>query len=160
MEVEPQRGGREGYGVFGMRFFDTNILVYAATAQDPRKSGIACELIRHALEVNHDGVISVQVMTEFVNVMQSRFKVTAAEINEWVSQFYPLLATEVTMDAVRNALYIKEEYDIQYYDALIVATAEKLGCTEIVSEDLNDGQVYHGMTAINPFKAKVVAEDV
>ena len=24
--------------------------------------------------------------------------------------------------------------------------------TEIVSEDLNDGQVYHGMTAINPFK--------
>ena len=152
MEVGPQRGGREGYEVLGMRFFDTNILVYAATAQDPRKSDIACELIRHALEVNHDGVISVQVMTEFVNVMQSRFKVPSAEIDEWVSQFYPLLATEVTMDAVRNALYIKEEYGIQYYDALIVATAEKLGCTEIVSEDLNDGQVYHGMTAINPFK--------
>lgn len=160
MEVGPQRGGREGYEVLGMRFFDTNILVYAATAQDPRKSDIACELIRHALEVNHDGVISVQVMTEFVNVMQSRFKVPAAEIDEWVSQFYPLLATEVTMDAVRNALYIKEECGIQYYDALIVATAEKLGCTEIVSEDLNDGQVYHGMTALNPFKTKAADEGV
>ena len=143
-----------------MRFIDTNILIYAATAQDPHKSDIACKLIQHALEVNHDGVISVQVMTEFVNVMQSRFKVPAAEIDKWVSQFYPLLATEVTMDAVRNALYIKEEYGIQYYDALIVATAEKLGCTEIVSEDLNDGQVYHGMTAINPFKTKVVAQGV
>ena len=135
-----------------MRFFDTNVLIYAASSQDPRKSAIACELIQHAWEVHHDGVISCQVMTEFVNVMQGRFKVPAAEIDEWVSQFYPLLATEVTMDAVRNALYVKEEYGIQYYDALIVATAEKLHCHEIVTEDLNDGQVYRGMMAINPFK--------
>jgi len=35
------------------------------------------------------------------------------------------------------------------------ATAEKLGCTEIVSEDLNDGQLYHGMAVVNPFKSAV-----
>ena len=135
-----------------MRFFDTNMLVYAATSQDPHKADIARELIRHALEVNHDGVISVQVMTEFGNVMKNRFKVAAAEIDEWVSQFYPLLATEVTMDVVRNALYIKEEYGIQYYDAMIVATAEKLGCHEIVTEDLNPDQTYRGMAVVNPFR--------
>ena len=39
--------------------------------------------------------------------------------------------------AVRNALYINEEYGIQYYDALIVATAEKLHCHEIISEALS-----------------------
>jgi predicted nucleic acid-binding protein len=137
-----------------MRFFDTNILVYAATNQDPHKADIAHELIRHALEVNHDGVISVQVMTEFANVMKIRFNATATEIDEWISQFYPLLATEVTMDVVRNALFIKEEYGIQFYDALIVATADKLGCTEIVSEDLNDEQVYCGMAVVNPFKKR------
>ena len=136
-----------------MRFFDTNVLVYAAVRQDERKSATAQELIRHALEVNHDGVISVQVVTEFTNVMLNRFKMSAKAVDEWVSQFYPLLATEVTMDAVRHALYIKEEYGIQYYDALIVATAEKLHCHEIISEDLNDGQVYRGMMAINPFKS-------
>ena len=87
-----------------MRFFDTNILVYAATSQEPHKADIARELIQHALEVNHDGVISVQVMTEFANVMKTRFNATATEIDEWVSQFYPLLVTEVTMDVVRNAL--------------------------------------------------------
>ena len=37
---------------------------------------------------------------------------------------------------------------------------EKLGCTEIVSEDLNAGQVYHGMTALNPFKTKAADEGV
>ena len=135
-----------------MRFFDTSMLVYAATNQEPQKGDIARELIQHALEVNHDGVISVQVMTEFANVMKTRFNAAATEIDEWVSQFYPLLVTEVTMDVVRNALYIKEEYGIQFYDALIVATAEKLGCHEIVTEDLNPNQTYRGMAVVNPFK--------
>ena len=135
-----------------MRFFDTNVLVYAATKQDMAKRNVARELIGHALEANHDGVITVQIMTEFINVMQSRFKAAAKDIDEWVSQFYPLLATEVTMDVVRNAMYVKEEYGIQFYDALVVSAAEKLGCHEIVSEDLNDGQTYRGMKAVNPFK--------
>ena len=136
-----------------MRFFDTNILVYAATSQEPHKADIARELIQHALEVNHDGVVSVQVMTEFANVMKTRFNAAATEIDEWVSQFYPLLVTEVTMDVVRNALYIKEEYGIQFYDALIVSSAEKLGCHEIVTEDLNPNQTYRGMAVVNPFKS-------
>ena len=152
MEVEPRRGDRKEDEVFGMRFFDTNMLVYAATNQEPQKGNIARELIQHALEVNHDGVISVQVMTEFANVMKTRFNASATEIDEWVSQFYPLLVTEVTMDVVRNALYVKEEYGIQFYDALIVATAEKLGCHEIVTEDLNPNQTYRGMAVVNPFK--------
>ncbi len=32
------------------------------------------------------------------------------------------------------------------------AAAERLGCHEIITEDLNDGQMYRGMVAINPFK--------
>ena len=36
--------------------------------------------------------------------------------------------------------------------ALIVATAEKLGCHEIVTEDLNPNQTYRGMAVVNPFK--------
>ena len=150
--MEPRGGDRKEDEVSGMRFFDTNMLVYAATNQEPQKGDIARELIQHALEVNHDGVISVQVMTEFANLMKTRFNAAATEIDEWVSQFYPLLVTEVTMDVVRNALYIKEEYGIQFYDALIVATAEKLGCHEIVTEDLNPNQTYRGMAVVNPFK--------
>ena len=52
-----------------MRFFDTNILLYSATDQDPRKGDIARELIAHAITVNHDGCISTQVLGEFANVM-------------------------------------------------------------------------------------------
>ena len=45
-----------------MRFFDTNVLVYAASTQDERKRHEALELLRHALEENHDGVISLQIL--------------------------------------------------------------------------------------------------
>ena len=134
-----------------MRFFDTNMLVYAATNQEPQKGDIARELIQHALEVNHDGVISVQVMTEFSNVMKTRFNAPATEIDEWISQFYPLRVTEVTMDVVRTALYVKEEYGIQFYDAEILAAAEESRCRKVLSEDLSSTQDYGGISVHNPF---------
>ena len=135
-----------------MKFYDKKILVYAATTLDERKRKIAIELITQSLEMDGDGAISVQVMSEFVHDLLSKKQATLAEIDKWISFFYPLLATEVTMDIIRNAAAIRDEYGIQFYDAQIVATAEKLGCHEIVSEDLNEKQLYHGMAVVNPFK--------
>lgn len=134
-----------------MRFFDTNILVYAVDGKDARKQKIALALLSHSMDVNHDGAISVQVLSEFANILLGKFSLSPERTETFVSLFYPLLRTEVTADMVRSAMFIKREYGIQFYDALIVATAEKLGCHEIVSEDFNPGQIYHGMVAINPF---------
>ena len=135
-----------------MRFFDTNVLVYAQDDANPQKRAVAIDLITHALNVNHDGVISTQVLQEFCNTMYKKTKRTKEQIDAMLDGFVDLLVTDVTVDLVREAMCVKEEYGIQYYDALIVATAEKLHCHEIISEDLNDGQVYRGMKAINPFK--------
>lgn len=134
-----------------MRFFDTNVLVYAATDQDPRKRDIARELISHSIEINHDGCISTQVLHEFCNTMLAKRLRTRKEIDGLLDYFRELLETDVTVDLVRHALEVKEEYGIQYFDALIVSTAEKLGCHEIVTEDLNPNQLYRGMAIVNPF---------
>ena len=134
-----------------MRFFDTNILLYAATNQDPRKGDIARELVAHAITVNHDGCISTQVLGEFANVMIGKLQQTQETVDGYLDYFRDLLKTDVTIDLVRHAIDVKEEYGIQFFDALIVSTAEKLGCTEIVSEDLNPDQTYRGMAVVNPF---------
>ena len=134
-----------------MRFFDTNVLVYAQDDSNPEKQRIAIELITHALEVNHDGCISTQVLQEFCNTMCKKTRRTKEEIDGMLDGFRELLKTDVTVDLVRHALDVKDEYGIQYYDALIVSAAERLGCSEIVSEDLNEGQLYRGMKVINPF---------
>ena len=134
-----------------MRFFDTNILLYSATDQDPRKGDIARELIARAITVNHDGCISTQVLGEFANVMIGKLQQTQETIDGYLDYFRDLLKTDVTIDLVRYAIDVKEEYGIQFFDALIVSTAEKLGCTEIVSENLNPDQTYRGMVVVNPF---------
>ena len=83
---------------------------------------------------------------------------TQEEIDGMLDYFVELLASDVTIDLVRRAMAVKEEYGIQFYDAVIVATAAKLGCHEIVSEDLNPGQLYCGMAVVNPFLEPVEGE--
>ena len=48
--------------------------------------------------------------------------------------------------------HIKKQYGLQFYDSLMLAAAEAAGCSEFLSEDLNDGQVYCGLKVVNPFK--------
>ena len=43
-------------------------------------------------------------------------------------------------------------YGLQFYDSLLLVAASESGCSEFISEDLNDGQIYCGMKAVNPFK--------
>ena len=35
---------------------------------------------------------------------------------------------------------------------MLLVAAEDAGCDEFLSEDLNDGQLYCGVRAVNPFK--------
>ena len=83
--------------------------------------------------------------------MVGKLKQSHEVVDGYLDYFRDLLKTGVTIDLVRRAMDVKEEYGIQFYDALIVSTAEKIGCTEIVSEDLNPGQTYRGMAVVNPF---------
>jgi predicted nucleic acid-binding protein len=53
---------------------------------------------------------------------------------------------------IHHALSIKERYGVSYWDAAVIASANALGCAVIYTEDLNDGQTYEGVRALNPFK--------
>ena len=117
-----------------MRFIDTNVFIYAASDQDLRKQDIALELIHHAISVNHDAAISMQVVSEFTNTMVGKLKASPQLVAEWYSYMNPLLVSEVTREMLRNAMDIQAEYHIQYYDAVIIAAA---GGHEI--EFLNSG---------------------
>jgi len=134
-----------------MRFLDTNILVYAALNQDPRKHRLAALLVKDALQMN-DGVLSVQVINEFTNILFKKTKRRADEIRKLIEIFSPLNKVDMSTILVDDAIGIKDRYGIQYYDALIIAAAKQCGCDTILSEDFNDGQVYDGILCRNPFK--------
>jgi len=53
-------------------FIDTNIFIYSFDTEDPAKNDIAKRLIASALE-NGTGIISYQVIQEFLNVATQKF---------------------------------------------------------------------------------------
>jgi predicted nucleic acid-binding protein len=135
-------------------FFDTNIIVYAHDSSDPRKQIKARELLTQAIE-NRDGVVSMQVVSEFTNVALRKFK-SKQEIVElddaYDSIFEPLLTQlNDTLYDFKNAAYLSQRYQLSYYDARIVQSAIANGCSTLYSEDLQHEQTIEGVTITNPF---------
>lgn len=134
-----------------MIFLDTNILVYVSTEQDARKRSISELLIDESIR-NGNGAISFQVLREFANVMFKKFGLAADEVRRTLSIFGDLPRVPESEALLDCGMDIKERYGIQFYDALIVASAEAAGCDTIYSEDLADGAVYGSVRVVDPFK--------
>ncbi len=134
-----------------MVFFDTNVLLYIATNQDAVKKKVALELVASAVG-SQNGFISLQVLREVANCMFKKSKDPSRRIRETLSGFDALDCLGDSRELLDRGLDIKDQYGIQFYDALIVASAEAAGCDTIYSEDMGAGQIYCGIRIVNPFK--------
>ena len=134
-----------------MTFLDTNIVVYAVDAHDPRKHEIAADLV--GVAVGGEGFrISAQVLFEFANICHKKLGCTPQEILKLLDGLRCIETVDQTPRIVARAVEVKSLYGISLQDAMIVAAAEKSGCDELLSEDLNDGQSYVGVRVRNPFR--------
>ena len=131
-------------------FLDTNILVYAvsSTEADAPKRARALDLVRQS-----DFGLSAQVLQEFyVTVTRKIRKPLAPELAVALMDEYRVFPTVPTdypliVSAVERSL----RYGISYWDGAIVAAAEVLEATVLYTEDLNHGQHYGAVRAVNPF---------
>lgn len=133
-------------------FIDTNVLVYAYDRHIPAKQEQAQQILLSGIE-NESAVLSAQVLGEFFNVVTRRIQnPPSAEEAEAVIDLIGILpVVEVDAALIRRAVATHRQYGITYWDSLIVAAAERAGCSRILSEDLNAGQAYHGIVVVNPF---------
>ena len=97
-------------------------------------------------------VISHQVLNEFANVSLKKLEMAEDEVRQYIEAFQHLHIVFQRDGWSVRALEIRKQYGLQFYDSLLLAAAESAGCDEFLTEDLNDGQLYRGMRAINPFK--------
>ena len=134
-----------------MTFLDTNVLVYAVDQKAPLKQAKARDVIFGAIG-GHDFVVSAQVLNEFSNIALLKLKMSVPEVRKFVSIFRRMHVVSLNVEWTDRALAIKEMYGIQFFDSLLLAAAEASGCDEFWTEDLNDGQMYCGIKAVNPFK--------
>ena len=133
-----------------MVFIDTNVWVYALSAQDHAKKKVAVDLIAKSYR---DDIICVssQVLKEFANFAFKKTAKSAVEINAMLSKIGSYTFVADTRELVADGVTGKETWRVGFYDALMIAAANKAGCSTIFTEDLNNGQKYGNVTAVNPF---------
>ena len=133
-----------------MTFLDTNILVYSVDGNDPVKQGIARKILIEAL-VRREYLISAQVLNEFSNIALLKLKMSIQEVRRFVEIFGQINVVSIDRSWTDKALSLKEKFGTQFFDSLLLVAAEENGCDTILTEDLNDGQMYGSVKAIDPF---------
>ncbi|MBO0842946.1 MAG: PIN domain-containing protein [Nocardioides sp.] len=133
------------------RFADTNVLLYAVSTDEAEE-----QKFERALDLIDDGglAFSTQVFGEFYHQATragGSFGMTHREAVEFIDSLSDSPVQALTLDVVRAAFDLRDRFQISYWDAAILAAAKALGCSEVLSEDLNGGQEYDGVTVRNPF---------
>jgi predicted nucleic acid-binding protein len=133
-------------------FLDTNILVYSVDAHDENKQNIARLTLKY-LKENGRPVISTQVLQEFYNAATKKLEYDPAMAKLMLHDFANMELIQNSLATIENGIDISVTSDISFWDGLIVAAAETAKCSIVFSEDLNDGQIIHGVKIVNPFIA-------
>jgi predicted nucleic acid-binding protein len=98
--------------------------------------------------------LSGQVLAEFyVNVTtKPRIRLTLPEIDEWLDLLdrYPVAAVDAAL--VRRGVFFAQRFKLDYFDAALIAAAERLGAPILYTEDLNHNQLYGSVRVMNPFR--------
>jgi predicted nucleic acid-binding protein len=129
-------------------FFDSNVLIYAMVLGDARRDR-AQQLLAHG------GIVSVQVLNEFVMVARRKMRMPWEDVVEALAAIRILFPSPVAIavETHEAALRIAQQHGYGIYDAIIVAAALGAKCSTLYSEDLQDGQVIdEQLTIQNPFR--------
>lgn len=132
-------------------FVDTNVLLYAASTviDEAAKSATA-----RAVLDRDDVVLSTQVLQEFYAQATRPTRpdpmphdIAVALIESWLRY----RVVETTVQLVLDALSAARRWRISYWDAAVVEAARSGGCATLLTEDLQAGMNFAGVTVENPF---------
>ncbi len=133
-------------------FVDTNVLVYALSADDKRRSPIAQRLVRElmAAQAFHT---STQVLQELYVTLTRKVRtpLRPEQALRYLDQLavWPVVVPDYS--AVRDAVELSASATLSFWDALVVVAAARSGAKRVYTEDLQDGQTILGVEVVNPF---------
>ena len=129
---------------------DTNILAYAEGVNGDALKVQALTLIRRL--ANGTGVVPIQVLSELFQVLVRKARWDADEarsaVLEW-SDIFPLV--ETSQPIVVGALELATKHNFNIWDGIVLASAADGGCRFLLTEDLQEGFMWRGVTVANPF---------
>jgi predicted nucleic acid-binding protein len=130
--------------------FDTNVLAYAEGINGIERRDAALAIVRGIPQ--ETAVIPAQVLGELFNVLvrkggRSRTDARDALLS-WRDTF-PIV--ETSPEAILAAADLATDHRLGIWDAVIFTAAAQAGCRLLLSEYLQDGFTWAGVTVVNPF---------
>ena len=133
-------------------FVDTNIFVYSVSSHpsEKRKRDGARALLGAV-----DFGTSAQVLGEFYVTATQKIAepLSEAQALQFIARLVRLPIVAVDSDLVMEAIALKQEHRVSYWDGAIIAAARRLRAKIIYSEDLTHEQIYGSTKVINPFRS-------
>ena len=141
-------------------FVDANILLYSEDSADPSKQITALAWLE-VLWQRRIGCLSTQVLNEFyVNAVRKiRPPMPAGDARAEVRRYAQWQPWTIDQATVESAWAVESRYGLHYWDCLVVAAAQHLGCRYLLSEDMGHEQYYYAEQVINPFKSSIALLD-
>ena len=133
-------------------FVDTNVLLYWRDGRYPAKRARATAWLAH-LWREQTGRISTQVLSEYyVNVTRKlQPGLSPDEACDDVQALFAWEPQPIDAPLLQRGRTAGSRYGLSWWDGLIVAAAQAQGCSLLLTEDLQDGAAYGGVTVRSPF---------
>ncbi|MFZ0735102.1 MAG: PIN domain-containing protein [Candidatus Sulfotelmatobacter sp.] len=132
---------------------DTNVLAYVEGINGASRKKAALAIIEK-LPVS-SVLIPVQALGELFHVLTRKAafspKRAQAVILSW-EDAYSLVETSTSV--LLAATDLAADHNLTIWDSIMLSTAAAAGCRLLLSEDLQEGFTWHGVTVTNPFAAK------
>lgn len=135
-----------------LHFLDTNIFLYAISLDpaEQAKRERAQELIDR-----DDAALSMQVLHEFMSQATHYRRnppLSVSDAWKYVQAWRRFPIQENTVDVLDAAYAIHQAHKFSFWDCLIIAAAQALGCMTLHSEDMQHGRIVDRLRIVNPFR--------
>jgi predicted nucleic acid-binding protein len=99
-----------------------------------------------------DIVLPVQTLGELFNVLDRKAKRRPARAQAAIMSWrdaYPVVATSEAV--MVNATDLASDHDLGIWDSVVLSASAEAGCRLLLSEDLQEGFTWRGVTVTNAF---------
>jgi predicted nucleic acid-binding protein len=139
-----------------MNALDTNVWLYSQDTRDPRKQGLAQQLIATARPL----ALPWQVGCEFIAASRKLTAAGFAEAQAWASLALMRALADVILlpvpDLWPETRALQGRYSLSFWDALLVSTCLRGGVQVLYTEDMGAPRAIDTLSLVNPFLGQPV----
>lgn len=134
---------------------DTNVLAYAEGVNGAVRKKSALAFLEKL--PTDETFVPLQALGELFTVLVRKGGRAPARAREAVLSWQDAFSSiETSAGVLSSAMDLSVGHNLGIWDAIVLSAAAAAGCRYLLSEDLQDGFTWNGVTVVNPFASSAM----